>query len=132
MTYINDIRPNSPRESHEYELEKRIIARKNMSFHYQEYLALGKEICVVISFKDYLHYKYTFWPQYLDMTYFERSKLSKEKPSCSTPLSKREEKRTKCEASSDPFAYSGIMRLLGFSLRNSKDLDPNYTKDKYV
>ena len=67
---------------------------------YQEYLELGKDICVAMNFKDYVYIEYGFWPQNVDENSFKRIKESIEEPSYSTSLSKEEEEGTKGEDSS--------------------------------
>ena len=69
----------------------------------------------------------------MDEHSFKRNKSSIEEPSCSTYLSKEEERGTKGGDSSKPSTSSNIMRLFGFSSnRYSKSCDMSTTKDEEV
>ena len=60
------------------DLTKMIEAYENMSRYYQEYLALGKDICANISVKEYIYFKYGIKPNHVDENYFKRIKPSME------------------------------------------------------
>ena len=77
-------------------------ACENMPWCYQEYLALGKKICVDTSFKEYEHS-------------FNIVKSSIEKPSCSNSVSKDKEIRANGEDSTKSSVGPSIMRLFGCS-----------------
>ena len=49
---------------------------ENMSHCYEDYLALGRNICANLSFGDYIYFKYGFWPKHDYDNYFKRSNLS--------------------------------------------------------
>ena len=53
------------------EISRRLAATKNMHSHYQEYLALGEDICVSLPFKNYFTIKYGFWPKNVDEDSFK-------------------------------------------------------------
>ena len=70
-------------------LTKVIEACENMPRCYQENIALGKDICANISFKEYIYFKYGFWPKHVDEHSFKNIKPSMKDPSCSTSLNKQ-------------------------------------------
>ena len=43
---------------------------------YEDYLALGRNICANLSFGDYIYFKYGFWPKNDDENYFKCIKPS--------------------------------------------------------
>jgi hypothetical protein len=47
------------------EIKWELVVGKYMPY-YQEYLALGKELCVAMCFQDYCTIKYGSWPEGLD------------------------------------------------------------------
>ena len=53
------------------EISTRLAAAKNIHYHYQEYLAMGKDICVALPFKNYFTIKYGFWPKNVDEDSFK-------------------------------------------------------------
>ena len=57
-------------------LAKMIEACENMPRCYQEYLALGKNICADMYFKEYIYFKYGFWPKNVDDHFFKSRKKS--------------------------------------------------------
>ena len=69
-------------------LTKVIESCENIPHCYQEYLALGKEICANIYLKEYIYFKYGFYPKHVDDHSLNSKKPSMEEPSCSTSLSK--------------------------------------------
>ena len=78
-----------------------IEACENMSHCYEDYLALGRNICANLYFGDYIYFKYGFQPKHYYENYFKSSKLSKEEPICFNSL-RKEEDITKGEYSSKP------------------------------
>ena len=94
---------------------------------YQGYLALGKEICANISFKEYSYFKYGFWPMNVDEHSFKINKPSIEEPSCSTSLRKEGKEGMKGEDSTNPSTCSSIIRLFGFSSRRISTSDDHST-----
>ena len=91
-----------------------IEACENMSHCYEDYLALGRNICANLYFGDYIYFKYGFWPKHYYENSFKSSKLSREEPSCSNSLRKEEEDGTKGEYSSKPSSCSRFKGLFGF------------------
>ena len=89
-------------------------ACENMSHCYEDYLALGRNICASLSFRDYIYFKYGFWPKHYYENSFKIRNPSREEPSCSTSLRKEEEEGTKGEDSSKPSAYSRFKSCLVF------------------
>ena len=65
-----------PKASLEEELARMSPTSANMPCYYQEYLALGKESCSILYFKDYFTYKYGFSPQGGDEHSFKNNKPS--------------------------------------------------------
>ena len=61
---------------------------ENMPCCYKEYVALGKNIDAVTTFKEYVYLKYGFLPHNFDENSFNSIKVSIEEPSCSTSLRK--------------------------------------------
>lgn len=53
------------------EISRRLAATKNMHYHYQEYLAIGEDICESLPFKNYFTIKYGFWPKNVDEDSFK-------------------------------------------------------------
>ena len=91
-----------------------IEACENMPHCYEDYLALGRNICANLSFWNYIYFKYGFCPKHDYDNYFKSSKLSKEEPICYNSLRKEEEERTKVEYSSKPSTCSRLKSLFGF------------------
>ena len=91
-----------------------IEACENMPHYYEDYLALGRNICANLSFRDYIYFKYGFWPKHDYEHSFNIRNPSREEPSCSTSLRKEEEEGTKGEDSSKPSAYSRFKSFFGF------------------
>ena len=62
------------------EISRRLATIKNMPYHYQEYLALGEDICATFSFQGYYTIKYGSWPKDLDEDSFKgtRDKLKRD------------------------------------------------------
>ena len=56
------------------DLAKMIDASENLPHHYNEYLALGENICKFIPFKDYFYFIFEFDPKDVDEKYFNGSK----------------------------------------------------------
>jgi len=54
-----------------FDLSRTLAAIKNMSYHYQEYLALGEEICAALPFKSYFTLKHGCWPKNVDEDSFK-------------------------------------------------------------
>ena len=107
-----------------------IEACENMSHCYEDYLALGRNICVNLSFGDYIYFKYGFQTKHDYEHYFNSINLSREEPSCSNSLRKEEEDITKGEDSSKPSTCSIFKSLFGFSSnRSSKYCDMSANKD---
>ena len=77
------------------DLTNMIEACENMPCCYKEYVALGKNIDAVTTFKEYVYLKYGFWPHNVDEYYSNTIKPSTEESNCSTSLSKEEEEGTK-------------------------------------
>ena len=128
MTNGEYIRSNSPMVKKN--LAEIIEACENMPHYYEDYLALGRNICANLSFGDYIYFKYGFWPKHDYDNYFKSIKLSIEEPICSTSLRKEEEEGTKGKDSSKPSAYSRFKSLFGFS-SNTEYCDmstPKYEK----
>lgn len=48
------------------EISRRLAVTKNIHYHYQEYIAIGEDICVSMPFKNYFTIKYGFWPKNVD------------------------------------------------------------------
>ena len=110
-------------------LTKIIEACENMAHYYEDYLALGRNICANLYFGDYIYFKYGFWPKHDYENSFKISNPSREELSCSTSLKKEEEEGTKGEDSSKPSAYSRFKILFVFSSNNaSKYCDMSTTK----
>jgi hypothetical protein len=61
------------------EIKWELVLGKYMPY-YQEYLALGKELCTAMSFRDYCTIKYGSWPKGLDEDSFNgtRQRLKKD------------------------------------------------------
>jgi hypothetical protein len=53
------------------EISRRLAATKNMHYHYQEYLAIGEDICASLPFKNYFTIQYGFWPKNVDEDSFK-------------------------------------------------------------
>ena len=107
-----EIRPDSPMVKKN--LAEIIEACENMPHYYEDYLALGRNICANLSFRDYIYFTYGFQLKHDYENYFKSSKLSKEEPICSNSLRKEEEDRTKGEYSSKPSTCSRLKSLFGF------------------
>ena len=92
--YDEDYYPSDGEEIRSYslivkkDLAKMMEACENMPCCYKEYLALGKKICVEISFKEYIYLQYRIWPKDVDENSFKSIKLSIEEPSCSNSVIK--------------------------------------------
>ena len=103
-----------------------------MSHCYEDYLALGRNICANLYFGDNIYLNYGFQPKNYYENYFNISKPSREESSCSTSPRKEEEEGTKGEDSSKPSAYSRFKSLFFFSSnRDSEYCDmstPKYEK----
>jgi len=61
------------------EISRRLAATKNMHYHYQEYLAIGEDICASLPFKNYFTIKYGFWPKNVDEDSFKRKEKKSNK-----------------------------------------------------
>ena len=73
-------------------LTKMIEACENMPHCYQDYLALGKNICENMYFKEYIYFKYGFWTKHVNQHSFNRNKPFIEEPSCCTSLTREGKK----------------------------------------
>ena len=102
-------------------MTKTIEACENMPHCYEDYIDLGRNICENLSFREYIYFKYGFYPKYDYDNFFKSSNPSREEPSCSTSLRKEEEEGTKGEDSSKPSAYSRFKSLFSFS--SNKDFE---------
>ena len=60
------------------DLAKVIEVCESMSWCYQEYLTLGKDICAVMAFKDYIYLSYGFLPKVVDEESLKSNKPLKE------------------------------------------------------
>ena len=70
-----EIRSDSPMVKKN--LAEIIEACENMPHYYENYLALGRNICANLSFRDYIYFKYGFWPKHDYEHYFKISKPSR-------------------------------------------------------
>ena len=107
-----------------------IEACENMSHCYEDYLALGRNICANLYFEDYIYFKYGFQPKNYYEHSFNISNPYREEPSFSTSLRKEEEEEgTKGEDSSKPSAYSRFKSFFCFYWnRDSKYCDMSTPK----
>ena len=112
------------------DLTEIIEACDNMPHYYEDYLALGRNICANLSFGDYIYFKYGFWTKHDYDHSFNISNPYREEPSFSTSLRKEEEEEgTKGEDSSNPSACSRFKSLFGFSSnKDSKYCDMSTNK----
>jgi len=53
-------------------ISRRLTTIKNISYHYQEYLALGEGVHAVFPFKNYFNIEYRCWPKNVDEDSFKR------------------------------------------------------------
>ena len=77
-----------PMDNPKKDLAKMIDASENLPHHYEEYLALGENICKLIPFKDYFYFRLGFEPKDVDEHFFNGRKSSIEEPSCANYVSK--------------------------------------------
>ena len=104
-----------------YGLTRRISASENFPRHYQEYLALGNEICKDISFKDYFYCIFAFWLKRANEDMLKKNRPLERETGCSTTQNRKEEgKGTKGQGLPKPSIYWSFMRSFGFYWSGAK------------
>ena len=111
-----------------YGLTRRISASENFPRHYQEYLALGNEICKDISFKDYFYCIFGFWPKRANEDMLKKNRPLGREMGCSTTQNRKEEgKGTKGQGLPKPSIYWSFMRSFVFI-----EAEPNLVRTQFA